>query len=231
MTFLPLCPPVSAACELYAFCGALFGICSMITLTVIAVDRYFVITRPLTSIGVLSRKRALLILMAAWAYSLGWSLPPFFGWSEDTDQCLYRPFSLCAAVLSQRWRRRGCSLVPLTSITAFPAQRDIKLSPSLSLSLTRQVPMSRRAWWLPVRGTTWRLPRQCELTLCCSSSSSSSCRSSSSSTATSSSSAPSVPPTSGWFAFFKGAVWFKRIYLLDLISPQILIVCFREMNN
>lgn len=73
---------LSAGCELYAFCGALFGICSMITLTVIAVDRYFVITRPLTSIGVLSRKRALFILSAAWAYSLGWSLPPFFGWSE-----------------------------------------------------------------------------------------------------------------------------------------------------
>ncbi|KAK7902019.1 hypothetical protein WMY93_018788 [Mugilogobius chulae] len=58
------------ACELYAFCGALFGICSMITLTVIAVDRYFVITRPLTSIGLLSRKRAVLILIAAWLYSL-----------------------------------------------------------------------------------------------------------------------------------------------------------------
>ncbi|KAM3862866.1 LOW QUALITY PROTEIN: melanopsin-A [Diretmus argenteus] len=76
------------ACELYAFCGALFGICSMITLTVIAVDRYFVITRPLTSIGVLSRKRALLILMAAWAYSLGWSLPPFFGWSAYVPEGL-----------------------------------------------------------------------------------------------------------------------------------------------
>ena len=80
----PISPPPPAGCELYAFCGALFGICSMITLTVIAVDRYFVITRPLTSIGVLSRKRALLILVAAWTYSLGWSLPPFFGWSEDT---------------------------------------------------------------------------------------------------------------------------------------------------
>ncbi|XP_029927119.1 melanopsin-A isoform X1 [Myripristis murdjan] len=75
-------------CELYAFCGALFGICSMITLTVIAVDRYFVITRPLTSIGVLSQKRALLILMAAWAYSLGWSLPPFFGWSAYVPEGL-----------------------------------------------------------------------------------------------------------------------------------------------
>ncbi|XP_035518954.1 melanopsin-A-like [Morone saxatilis] len=75
-------------CEVYAFCGALFGICSMITLTVIAVDRYFVITRPLTSIGVLSRKRALVILTAAWAYSLGWSLPPFFGWSAYVPEGL-----------------------------------------------------------------------------------------------------------------------------------------------
>ncbi|XP_037128034.1 melanopsin-A-like isoform X2 [Syngnathus acus] len=76
------------ACELYAFCGALFGICSMITLTVIAVDRYFVITRPLTSIGMLSRERALAILAAAWVYSLGWSLPPFFGWSAYVPEGL-----------------------------------------------------------------------------------------------------------------------------------------------
>uniref|UniRef100_A0A8C6LI52 Opsin 4a (melanopsin) n=1 Tax=Nothobranchius furzeri TaxID=105023 RepID=A0A8C6LI52_NOTFU len=75
-------------CELYAFCGALFGICSMITLTVIAIDRYFVITRPLTSIGVLSRKRALLVLALVWVYSLGWSLPPFFGWSAYVPEGL-----------------------------------------------------------------------------------------------------------------------------------------------
>ncbi|XP_026134389.1 melanopsin-A-like [Carassius auratus] len=75
-------------CELYAFCGALFGICSMITLMVIAVDRFFVITRPLASIGVLSQKRALLILLVAWVYSLGWSLPPFFGWSAYVPEGL-----------------------------------------------------------------------------------------------------------------------------------------------
>ncbi|XP_051530713.1 melanopsin-A-like [Myxocyprinus asiaticus] len=75
-------------CELYAFCGALFGICSMITLMIIAVDRYFVITRPLASIGVMSRKRALVILAAAWVYSMGWSLPPFFGWSAYVPEGL-----------------------------------------------------------------------------------------------------------------------------------------------
>lgn len=72
----------AAGCELYAFCGALFGICSMMTLMVIAVDRYVVITRPLASLGVMSRRKALSIVAAAWVYSMGWSLPPFFGWSE-----------------------------------------------------------------------------------------------------------------------------------------------------
>ncbi|KAF1375371.1 hypothetical protein PFLUV_G00219190 [Perca fluviatilis] len=75
-------------CEVYAFCGALFGMCSMVTLTVIALDRYFVITRPLTSIGVLSRKRALWILLGAWLYTLFWSLPPFFGWSAYVPEGL-----------------------------------------------------------------------------------------------------------------------------------------------
>ncbi|XP_069466869.1 melanopsin isoform X2 [Ambystoma mexicanum] len=75
-------------CELYAFCGALFGITSMITLMVIAVDRYFVITRPLASIGVMSRKRAVLILVGVWLYSLSWSLPPFFGWSAYVPEGL-----------------------------------------------------------------------------------------------------------------------------------------------
>ncbi|XP_060795022.1 opsin 4b [Neoarius graeffei] len=75
-------------CELYAFCGALFGMCSMITLMVIAVDRYFVITRPLASIGKMSHKRALIILVLAWLYTLCWSLPPFFGWSAYVPEGL-----------------------------------------------------------------------------------------------------------------------------------------------
>ena len=58
----------------------------MITLLVIAVDRYFVITRPLASMGVMSRRRALYVMAAAWFYSMFWSLPPFFGWSESDGQ-------------------------------------------------------------------------------------------------------------------------------------------------
>lgn len=54
----------------------------MMTLMVIAVDRYVVITRPLASLGGLSRRKALSILALAWTYALAWSLPPFFGWSK-----------------------------------------------------------------------------------------------------------------------------------------------------
>ncbi|XP_061304108.1 melanopsin [Pezoporus flaviventris] len=75
-------------CELYAFCGALFGITSMITLMVIALDRYFVITKPLASVGVMSKKKALIILVGVWLYSLAWSLPPFFGWSAYVPEGL-----------------------------------------------------------------------------------------------------------------------------------------------
>ncbi|XP_015242436.1 PREDICTED: melanopsin-A-like [Cyprinodon variegatus] len=75
-------------CELYAFCGALFGICSMMTLMVIAVDRYVVITRPLASLGAMSHKKALCFVAVAWVYSMGWSLPPFFGWSAYVPEGL-----------------------------------------------------------------------------------------------------------------------------------------------
>ncbi|XP_078716067.1 melanopsin-like isoform X2 [Lampetra fluviatilis] len=75
-------------CELYAFCGALFGIASMITLVVIATDRYLVLTRPLASIGAMSKRRAMYITAAVWFYSLAWSLPPFFGWSAYVPEGL-----------------------------------------------------------------------------------------------------------------------------------------------
>lgn len=74
------------ACELYAFCGALFGMCSMMTLTAIAVERCLAITWPLASLGSMSWRQA--IVIACWLWSLGWSLPPFFGWSAYVPEGL-----------------------------------------------------------------------------------------------------------------------------------------------
>jgi len=76
------------ACELYAFCGALFGITSMMTLTAIAVDRWLAITRPLVLVGGGSHRRVYVVVVGLWLYSLGWSLPPFFGWSAYVPEGL-----------------------------------------------------------------------------------------------------------------------------------------------
>lgn len=73
---------IPTGCEFYAFCGAVFGITSMITLTAIALDRYLVITRPLATIGMGSKRRTAFVLLGVWLYALAWSLPPFFGWSK-----------------------------------------------------------------------------------------------------------------------------------------------------
>uniref|UniRef100_A0A3B5B228 Melanopsin-like n=1 Tax=Stegastes partitus TaxID=144197 RepID=A0A3B5B228_9TELE len=91
------------ACELYAFCGALFGITSMMTLTAIAVDRCLAITRPLALLGGVSRQRVLAVVAGVWLYSLGWSLPPFFGWSAYVPEglqtsCSWDYMSFTAAV-------------------------------------------------------------------------------------------------------------------------------------
>uniref|UniRef100_A0A8C3LGW6 G-protein coupled receptors family 1 profile domain-containing protein n=1 Tax=Chrysolophus pictus TaxID=9089 RepID=A0A8C3LGW6_CHRPC len=75
-------------CDLYAFCGALFGITSMMTLLAISVDRYLVITKPLRSIQWTSKKRTMQIIAAVWLYSLGWSVAPLLGWSSYVPEGL-----------------------------------------------------------------------------------------------------------------------------------------------
>ncbi|XP_036384603.1 opsin 4xa [Megalops cyprinoides] len=69
-------------CKLYAFCGALFGITSMINLLAISIDRYIVITKPLQAIQWTSKRRTSQIILLVWLYSLGWSLAPLLGWSS-----------------------------------------------------------------------------------------------------------------------------------------------------
>ncbi|XP_063192271.1 melanopsin-like [Chroicocephalus ridibundus] len=75
-------------CDLYAFCGALFGITSMMTLLAISVDRYLVITKPLRSIQWTSKKRTIQVIAVVWLYSLGWSVAPLLGWSSYVPEGL-----------------------------------------------------------------------------------------------------------------------------------------------
>ncbi|KAM6958772.1 melanopsin-A-like [Aplochiton taeniatus] len=69
-------------CKMYAFCGALFGITSMINLLAISIDRYLVITKPLQALRWSSKRRTTLAILLVWLYSLAWSLAPLFGWSS-----------------------------------------------------------------------------------------------------------------------------------------------------
>ncbi|XP_056423396.1 melanopsin-B-like [Hyla sarda] len=76
------------ACNIYAFCGALFGITSMMTLLAISVDRYLVITKPLQSIQWSSKKRTMQVIVLVWLYSLMWSMAPILGWSSYVPEGL-----------------------------------------------------------------------------------------------------------------------------------------------
>ncbi|KAA8592173.1 hypothetical protein FQN60_017628 [Etheostoma spectabile] len=67
-------------CKMYAFCGALFGITSMINLLAISIDRYLVITKPLQAIHWGSKRRTTLAIIMVWLYSFAWSLAPLVGW-------------------------------------------------------------------------------------------------------------------------------------------------------
>ncbi|XP_076876687.1 opsin 4xa [Brachyhypopomus gauderio] len=69
-------------CKAYAFCGALFGITSMITLLAISIERYVVISKPLQAARRTSRRRSLVTLLLVWLYALAWSLAPLLGWSS-----------------------------------------------------------------------------------------------------------------------------------------------------
>lgn len=93
---MPFC---ASGCDLYAFCGALFGITSMMTLLAISVDRYLVITKPLRSIQWTSKKRTMQIIAAVWLYSLGWSVAPLFGWSMSFALSSSVSCTVCFALL------------------------------------------------------------------------------------------------------------------------------------
>jgi len=67
-------------CQLYAFVGGIMGFCSINTLTWIAIDRYYVITQPLTAAVRMTKGRTMIILGIIWFWASLWSLPPFFGW-------------------------------------------------------------------------------------------------------------------------------------------------------
>ena len=71
----------ASVCKLYGFLGAIFGTCSIVSLTFIGYDRYNVICYGLNGPKITFAK-AFLMIIFTWAYSIGVCIPPYFGWGS-----------------------------------------------------------------------------------------------------------------------------------------------------
>ncbi|KAK7916638.1 hypothetical protein WMY93_012399 [Mugilogobius chulae] len=68
-------------CVLEGFSVAFCGIASLCTVALIAVERMFVVCKPLGRIT-FEKKHALGGIALSWLWSLAWNLPPLFGWGR-----------------------------------------------------------------------------------------------------------------------------------------------------
>ncbi|XP_073335943.1 pinopsin-like [Pagrus major] len=71
----------SYGCRWYGFSNALFGIVSLVSLSLLSLERYSVVLRS-TQPDSSQYRRARLAVAASWFYSLLWTLPPLLGWSS-----------------------------------------------------------------------------------------------------------------------------------------------------
>ncbi|XP_035236754.1 parapinopsin a [Anguilla anguilla] len=68
-------------CVIEGFAVAFFGIAALCTVAVIAVERFFVVCKPLGSI-MFRTNHAVAGVAFSWVWSLIWNTPPLFGWGS-----------------------------------------------------------------------------------------------------------------------------------------------------
>ncbi|XP_053326029.1 parapinopsin-like [Spea bombifrons] len=68
-------------CVIEGFAVAFFGIAALCTIAVIAVDRVFVVCKPMGTLT-FTAKQALAGIALSWIWSLIWNTPPLFGWGS-----------------------------------------------------------------------------------------------------------------------------------------------------
>ncbi|KAM4582584.1 parapinopsin-like [Fundulus diaphanus] len=68
-------------CVMEGFAVSLCGITSLCTVALIAVERMFVVCKPLGQIA-FQKKHAIGGVVLSWLWSLAWNLPPLFGWGR-----------------------------------------------------------------------------------------------------------------------------------------------------
>ncbi|XP_071374311.1 teleost multiple tissue opsin 3a [Centroberyx affinis] len=68
-------------CKWYGFANSLFGIVSLVSLSVLSYERHTTVLRS-TQVDVSDFRKAWLCVGGSWLYSLVWTLPPLLGWSS-----------------------------------------------------------------------------------------------------------------------------------------------------
>nr|XP_006633057.1 PREDICTED: opsin-3-like [Lepisosteus oculatus] len=90
-------------CKWYGFANSLFGIVSLVSLSLLSYERYVTVLRS-TKADVRDYRKAWLCIAGSWLYSLVWTLPPFLGWSSYGPE---GPGTTC----SVQWHLRSLSNV------------------------------------------------------------------------------------------------------------------------
>ncbi|XP_037635192.1 teleost multiple tissue opsin 3a [Sebastes umbrosus] len=68
-------------CKWYGFANSLFGIVSLVSLSVLSYERYTAVQRS-SQVDMSDFRKAWLFVGGSWLYSLLWTLPPLLGWSN-----------------------------------------------------------------------------------------------------------------------------------------------------
>ncbi|XP_008425678.1 pinopsin-like isoform X2 [Poecilia reticulata] len=89
----------SYGCRWYGFSNALFGVVSLVSLSLLSFERYAVLLSG-SQLSSSHYRRARLSVAFSWLYSLAWTLPPLLGWSSYGPE---GPGTVC----SVQWRCRS----------------------------------------------------------------------------------------------------------------------------
>ncbi|XP_042274794.1 teleost multiple tissue opsin 3a [Thunnus maccoyii] len=68
-------------CKWYGFANSLFGIVSLVSLSILSYERYTTVLRS-SQVDISDFRKAWLCVGGSWFYSLLWTLPPFLGWGS-----------------------------------------------------------------------------------------------------------------------------------------------------
>ncbi|XP_054481862.1 pinopsin-like [Anoplopoma fimbria] len=90
----------SYGCRWYGFSNAFFGIVSLVSLSLLSLERYLaLLVRTHSDSNPSQYRRARLAVAASWLYSLVWTLPPLLGWSSYGPE---GPGTTCSVQWHQR---------------------------------------------------------------------------------------------------------------------------------